>query len=300
MSGGWPDRTASRRWATAPPRSAGRSAEHATPSPWQHRARRLGDRLRRVADRRRLGRGGRGRRDGDAARGRRRRRDVLRHRRRVRRRPLGAPGRAPAPGARRRGDHRRHQDGPPPRADRRELLARALPGLERSLAREPRGRHPRPGAAALPADRPLLPPGGVRGSGGDGRRRPDRRLRRQRRARRGGAQGDRVPERGDGSDHLQRVPPAAGGRVLRRGRAPRGRDHRARAARIRPPVGQVHARDRVRRRRPSQLQPPGRGVRRRGDVRGRAVRGRAWTPSRSCVRWCRRARRSRSWRCAGS
>ena len=38
---------------------------------------------------------------------------------------------------------------------------------------------------------------------------PDRRLRRQRRARRGGAEGDRVPERGDGADHLQPVPPAA-------------------------------------------------------------------------------------------
>ena len=39
-------------------------------------------------------------------------------------------------------------------------------------------------------------------------------------------------------------------------------------------VGQVHARDDVRRGRPPQLQPPRRGVRRRGDVRRRAVRGR--------------------------
>ena len=51
-------------------------------------------------------------------------------------------------------------------------------------------------------------------------------------------------------------------------------DHRARAARVRPAVGQVHPRHGVRRGRPPQLQPPGRGVRRRRDVRGRAVRGR--------------------------
>ena len=81
--------TASRRSATASRRSAGRSAD-AAPTARPDRARGVGDRLRRVADRRRLGRGGRGRRDGDAARGRRRGRDVLRHRRRLRRRPLGA------------------------------------------------------------------------------------------------------------------------------------------------------------------------------------------------------------------
>ena len=49
-------------------------------------------------------------------------------------------------------------------------------------------------------------------------------------------------------------------------------DHRARAAGVGPAVGPLHARDRVRRRRPSQLQPLGRGLRRGGDVRGRAVR----------------------------
>ena len=44
---------------------------------------------------------------------------------------------------------------------------------------------------------------------------PDRGVRRQRRARRGGAEGDRVPGRRERPDHLQRVPPAPGGRVLR-------------------------------------------------------------------------------------
>jgi aryl-alcohol dehydrogenase-like predicted oxidoreductase len=49
-------------------------------------------------------------------------RDVLRHRRRLRRRALGAPRRAAAARARRRADLRRHEDGPPGRADRGELL----------------------------------------------------------------------------------------------------------------------------------------------------------------------------------
>ena len=55
--------------------------------------------------------------------------------------------------------------------------------------------------------------------------------------RRGGTEGDRVPERGHRADHLQRLPPAPGGCVFRRGRAPRGRDHRARAARLGPVSG---------------------------------------------------------------
>ena len=61
-------------------------------------------------------------------------------------------------------------------------------------------------------------------------------------------------------------------------------DDRARAARVRPAVGQVHARDDVRRRRPSQLQP--RTARRSTSARrSRACRSRsASTPSRSCAR----------------
>ena len=114
---------------------------------------------------------------------------------------------------------------------------------------------------------------------------PDRRLRRQRRARRGGAEGDRVPGRRDRADHLQPVPPAAGGRVLRGGRAPRRRRHRARPARVRPAVGQVHARDDLRRRRPPQLQPR-RARRSTSARRSPACRSRsASTPSRSCARW---------------
>ena len=50
--------------------------------------------------------------------------------------------------------HRRHQDGPPRRRRCRETYTlRQLPRLDRPLAREPRRRHPRPGPAALPADR---------------------------------------------------------------------------------------------------------------------------------------------------
>ncbi len=140
-------------------------------TPWQDRPRRLRDRLRRLADRRRLGRGRRGRRDGDAARRGRRRRDVLRHRRRLRRRPLGAARRAPAARARRRAITVATKMGRRAGPDRRELLARALPRVERPLAREPRRGDARPRPAALPADRPLLPPGGLRGPRRDGRAR---------------------------------------------------------------------------------------------------------------------------------
>ena len=126
------------------------------------------------------GDGRRGRPLGDAARGRRRRRDVLRHRRRLRRRPpraaLGRLLRGAAAGiivATKMG-RRLPTSG-------RELHARALPRLDRPLAREPRRGHARPGAAALPADRRLLPAGGVRGAGRAGRRGADRGLRRERR-----------------------------------------------------------------------------------------------------------------------
>ena len=81
-------------------------------------------------------------------------RDVLRHRRRLRRRPQRAdrrpvPRRPPG-----RRLHRRDQDGPPGRAGAGELRPRQLPRVDRPLAPQPRRRHARPGAAALPAVAP--------------------------------------------------------------------------------------------------------------------------------------------------
>ena len=172
--------------------------------------------------------------------------------------------------------------------------------MERPLAREPRRRDARPRPAALPADRPLLPPGGLRG--------PDAMVAEGRIAAYG-VSVERVEEALKAIEYPNvatvqiifnpfRQRPA--GRVLRRGRAPRRRHHRARAAGLGPAVGQVHARDDVRRRRPPQLQP--RTARRSTSARrSRACRSRsASTPSRSCARWCRTARRSPSSRCAGS
>ena len=46
----------------------------------------------------------------------------------------------------------------------RRVHAGELPGVDRRVAREPRRRHARPRAAALPADRRLLPARGVRGA----------------------------------------------------------------------------------------------------------------------------------------
>ena len=109
--------------------------------------------------------------------------------------------------------------------------------LERSL-REPRHRRGRSGPAPLPAAGCVLHARGVR--------RVDRlvdegsrALRRQRREGRGGAEGDRVPGRLDGADHLQHLPAAAGRPLLRAGAAARRRGDRARAARVGPADRQV-------------------------------------------------------------
>ena len=88
--------------------------------------------------------------------------------------------------------------------------------VERSL-KNLETRRARPAAAALPADGRLLPARGVRGPRRPGARPARSLLRRQRRARRGGAEGDRVPRRAVGADHLQHVPPAPGRAVLPRG-----------------------------------------------------------------------------------
>ena len=73
---------------------------HAVATPREDRLGRLRDRLRRVGDRRQLGRDRRGGVPGGDARRGRRRRDVLRHGGRLRGRALGAPDRAAAAGAR--------------------------------------------------------------------------------------------------------------------------------------------------------------------------------------------------------
>ena len=81
---------------------------------------------------------------------------------------------------------------------------------------------PRPGATALPADRCLLPARGLRRAGPADGGGQDPLLRRERGARGRGAEGDRIPQRADRADHLQLLPPASGGAVLRAGtQAPR-------------------------------------------------------------------------------
>ena len=82
--------------------------------------------------------------------------------------------------------------------------------VRRSQPEEPGGRDHRPAAAPLPADRRVLPPRGVRAVRRPGEGGQDPLLRRQRRAGRGGAEGDRLPGRAVGADRLQHVPPAAG------------------------------------------------------------------------------------------
>ena len=64
-------------------------------------------------------------------------------------------------------------------------------------------------AAALPAVGRLLPARGVRDPRRSGLGREGAVLRRQRRARRGRAEGDRISRRSVGADHLQHVPAAA-------------------------------------------------------------------------------------------
>ena len=87
-----------------------------------HRPQRRRGRLRRLGDRRKLGRGRGERRARRAERRARRRRHLHRHRRRLWRRPLGAAGRQGAEGAARRRRVRRDQGRPPPAsADGRRL-----------------------------------------------------------------------------------------------------------------------------------------------------------------------------------
>ena len=98
--------------------------------------------------------------------------------------------------------------------DRGQLHVRELPRLDRALAREPRRRDRRPRPAALASLGDLLHAVGLRRVRPPGRRGPRAGLRGQRREGGGGAEGDRVPGRRHRADHLQRLPPAAGGALL--------------------------------------------------------------------------------------
>ena len=195
------------------------------------------------------------------------------------------------------------EDGPPRRADRPEnYTPRALPRLERPLAREPRRRHARPRPAALPADRSLLPPARCSTPRRAGRARGG--------SRDYGVSVERVEEALKAIEYpgvatvqiifnaFRQRPPS----VFFAAAAQARRRRSSRACRWPPACcrARYDRDDDLRRRRPPQLQPPRRGVRRRRDVRGRAVRGRPGRRSRRCARSCPRARRWRSSRCAGS
>ena len=212
-----------------------------------------------------------GRVAGGAAPGPRPRRQLLRHRRRLRRRPLGAPAGAAAQGAQGPLLHRHQGGAAPPQADGRGLQQEEPDELGRPQPEEPGERSDRSPAASLPADRPLLPARGVRPLRRPGQGRQDPLLRRQRRAGRGGAQGDRVSGRAVGADHLQHLPPAPGRPLLRRGAQEEGRHPGAAAAIVGDAGRQDDPQEQVRRGRPPELQPRRRGVRSRRDLLRRPV-----------------------------
>ncbi len=101
-------------------------------------------------------------------------------------------------------------------------------------------------------------------------------------------------------DHLQHLPPAPDREVLPAGAGAEGRRHRARAARLRPALGQVQGRHGVRVQRSSQLQPQRRGLRRRRDLLGRRLREGARRGRGRSARWSAATPPWRSSRCAGS
>ena len=180
----------------------------------------------------------------DRARGaegiRRSRCDALRHRRRLRRRAQRVADRAiprAPPGA---WHHGRHQDGSPDAAGAVELCARELPGVDRALAPQPRCRHARSRAAALPADGSDRGCRHLRRARCSRRRRCDRRLWRLGRDVCAGARRDRAAERDEHPDHLQSVPAEAARRGASGGPGRGSLDLRARPARVGSAVGEVH------------------------------------------------------------
>ena len=241
----------------------------------EDRPQRQRDRVRRLGDRRVVGRRRRRCQPGRPPRRRRRRRHPRRHGRRLRRRPERAPDR-PLPARARRAR----------RSSWRRRWAAACPrwppttrprrfGTGSTEAASGSASTTRPGPAPLPADRGLLPARPLRSPRRPRGRRVDRRVRRQRGAGRGGAQGDRVP----GLATVQIIY-----NIVRQ----RPADHfLAEAARrdvgvlARVPLasgllsGTLTRDDGVRARRPSGVQPPRRILRRRRDVRRPRLRDRS-------------------------
>ena len=231
------------------------------------------------------------------------RRQLHRHRRRVRRRPQRAAGRAAAPRA---AAASRSTSPPRPaagcrsrrwRATRRENLDR----LGRAQPAEPRRRR-RSICCSSTARTPTSTTGpevfGILDDlvrGGEGAA-----LRRQRGDGRRGDARDAAPERPDRADHLQHVPPEAGRAVLcrrpRRGRSASSRACRSRAACSPASSGATS----------TFAADDHRTFNREGQAfdKGETFSGvpyeAASRRSRSCARWCRRARPWRSSRCAGS
>ena len=108
------------------------------------------------------------------------------------------------------------------------------------------------------------------------------------------------PARGERADHPQLLSPQAARTGAARGARSGRRDHRARAARLRPALGTLRRAHHLRARGPPQLQPPRRGVRRRRDVRRRAIRDRRSLAARELAAAARPGTsRWRSSRCAG-
>ena len=186
-------------------------------------------------------------------------------------------------------------------AGRRRLHPGQLPRLERPVPGQPRRGHPRPRPAALPAV------GGLR------RRRGLRRLDTMVAEKRIAAYGVSVEtcaealdrDRPAGRRHRADHPQHASGssrwtRCCRPPRRSRGRDHRPGAARQRPAVRPLRRAHHLRRRRPPHLQPPRRGVRRGRDLLRRRLRHRPGrgAPARAAGR--PRGARWPSSRCGGS
>ncbi len=270
---------------------------HARP----HRTCRVADQLRRVGDRRLLGRGRRRGVDARAARGDRRGRQLHRYRRCLRRGSQRTAGRASSSGASRRDDSRRDQGrtqaaGP----DSGRVYARQPDRLDRREPEESANGDDRPLTAPLPASGCLQhvrtcsrcsTSSSRRGSSGTTASawRPS--------MRRDTPSGTRTCSRSRSSSICSgRSRP----RVLRRGGARQRRHHRPRAARQWSSHGQAVRVVVVRGRRSPQLQSAGRAIRSRRDVFRRAVRrgtrgGRGIAPARAGGRYARH-----SSRCAGS
>ena len=179
------------------------------------------------------------------------------------------------------------------RADRHRHQSRAAAGSAHSRGLQPpqpdrlRGAQPEepgdgyPGSAAtaLPANAGLLPAGGLRRAGRPGAGGQAALLRGERGESGRSAQGDRVPQRAKRADHLQHVPPATGGAVLRAGAEAQGGHPGARAAGFRAADRQAEGRQP-----PSQRTTTGRSTA-RANPSTAARPSPAWITRPGCKRW---------------